>query len=89
MDYYGGKGGKEKDFSQNYEKYIECLRQWCESEFCHEKARAVYRYLRKGCLIKDLATAGVIKLDESGKMAEKEKIQSIPQTDAFVRFRCV
>ncbi|SET81317.1 type I-C CRISPR-associated protein Cas8c/Csd1 [Enterocloster lavalensis] len=87
MNYYGGKEGKEKDFSQNYEKYIESLRQWCESEFCHEKARAVYQYLRKGCLIRDLAAAGVIKLDENGKMAEKEKIQSIPQTDAFVRFR--
>ena len=34
-----------------------------------------------------MGAAGVIKLDENGKMAEKEKIQSIPQTDAFVRFR--
>lgn len=87
MAYYGGKGGKEKDFSQNHQKYIEGLKRWCESDFCHEKALSIYRYLKKGCLIKDLVAARVIKLDESGKMAEKEKILSVAQTEAFVRFR--
>lgn len=85
MDYYENK--KEKDFSENHRMYMEALRKWNESEYSHEKVRAVYRYLENGCLLKDLIAAGVIHLGENGKMDEKEKILSIAQTDAFVRFR--
>lgn len=51
MDYYGGKEGKEKDFSENYQMYIKALQHWSESEYSHEKVNSIYRYLRKGSLI--------------------------------------
>lgn len=85
MDYYEDK--KAKDFSENYRMYMEALRRWSESTYSHEKVRSIYRYLEKGCLLNDLVSAGVIRLNERGKMDEKEKILSISQADAFVRFR--
>ena len=88
MDYYGGgKNGKEKNFSENYQMYIKALQCWSESEYSHEKVNSIYRYLRKGRLIQDLVGTGVIRLDEQGKIAQKEKIQAVAQEDAFVRFR--
>lgn len=88
MGYYGGgKNGKEKDFSENYQMYIKALQCWSESEYSHEKVNSIYQYLRKGSLIQDLVGAGVIRLDEHGKIAQKEKIQAVEQEDTFVRFR--
>ena len=88
MDYYGGgKDRKEKDFSENYQMYLEALQRWSESEYSHEKVNSIYRYLRKGSLIQDLAGAGVIRLDDRGKIAQKEKIQAVEQEKASVRFR--
>lgn len=90
MAYYGGKEGKkDKDFSKNYELYIKGLKAWMESKYTHPKVQAVYRYLEKGCLIRDLIQWEIIQLDESGKMCENQKISGIPQTEAFVRFRIV
>lgn len=90
MTYYAGKEGKkDKDFSKNYELYINGLRAWNDSEYTHKKVQAVYRYLEKGCLIKDLVQWNILHLNEDGKMSENDKISGIPQTDAFVRFRIV
>lgn len=86
MEYYDNKSGKEKDFAENYQLYMKALKRWNESEYSHEKVRAVYSYLKKRCLLRDLISAGIISLNEDGKMDEKEKLQSISQTDAFVRF---
>ena len=87
MDYYAGKEGKEKDYSQNHELYMRSLRAWNNSEFTHKKVQAVYRYLLKGCLIKDLVSTGILQLDDHGKMEEGIKIMGISQADSFVRFR--
>lgn len=69
-----------------YRLYIEQLKEWCESEFCHKKVRAVYLYLVKETLVKDLVNVKALKLNETGKLDIKETIQGIPQTKAFVRF---
>lgn len=87
MAYYGGKDGKKKDFSEYHERYMEALQQWSESGHNHEKVRAVFWYLRKGCLMKDLIKSSLILLDDHGVMQEKVKLQSVNQADAFVRFR--
>lgn len=84
MKYYGGR---EKDFSRNHELFMKMLKAWKDSEFCHMKAEAVYRYLEKNCLIQDLVHSDIMKLDEQGKMDESVKILGIVQTDAFVRWR--
>lgn len=69
-----------------YDLYIEQLEKWCQSDYPHKKVRAIYLYLMKGTLIKDLLECRVLKLNEKGILDEKETIQGIPQTKAFVRF---
>ena len=69
-----------------HERYISQLKEWVESEYCHEKVRAIYLYLKKDTLISDLVEKKIIKLDEQDQIDDKEKIQGIVQTKAFVRF---
>lgn len=76
-----------KDYTQNYQMYMEGLKEWAESEFCHPKVRAIYSYLSRGKLMKDLINTGVLETDENGLLNRKKKIQIVSQEDAFVRFR--
>lgn len=85
MTYYIKKKDKE-NFHENFQLYIKALQNWYESKFCHPKVKAIYQYLKKETVIKDLISSGVIILDENNKMAVNEKILSINQMDAFVRF---
>ena len=87
MAYYR-QGKKPKDYSENYKLYIESLQKWQESPYTHKKVNAIYKYLCKATLIKDLVGQDIILLDDEGKMLEAEKIQNVAQSDAFVRF-CV
>lgn len=48
---------------------------------------AVYFYLKQGCLINDLIQSSVLHAENNGSVTDKEKIQNVSQTDAFVRFR--
>ena len=66
--------------------YISQLKKWVESEYCHEKVRAIYLYLKRNTLIHDLVNKAVIKLNEQEQMDDKESIQGIAQPKAFVRF---
>ena len=82
--------GDYKDYCADdgvcHELYIAQLQKWSESEFSHDKVKAIYNYLKQDRLITDLVETGVLKLDERGQLDEKENIQVIPQTKAFVRF---
>ena len=58
-------------------------------EFLFQKMKLGGRFISVSythLLIHDLVKAGKIKLNETGKIDEKETIQNIPQTKAFVRF---
>ena len=68
------------------ELYISQLKEWVESEYCHEKVRAIYLYLKKNTLISNLIEKKIIKLNEQNRIDDKENIQGIVQTKAFVRF---
>lgn len=76
--------GDEKE--EYFETYIEQLRDWAESEDTHPMVQAVYRYLTKKSLIRDLVTSRVLELNEVGRLTDKGKIQSLDQTGANVRF---
>ncbi len=76
-----------KDFLENHKRYMEGLKRWNESDFSHEKVRAIRKYLEKGRLIRDLIDRKVLTTDENGSVSPKEKIQNVAQTDAFVRFK--
>lgn len=78
---------KGKDFSENHKLYIEALEKWAVSSLTHKKVTAIWRYLQKKELMENLIFHGILKLDESGKVCDGEKIQKVAQVDAFVRFR--
>lgn len=81
--------GNKSDNSRYFEAYMNQLQGWMESEFSHPALKAVYNYLKKEQLIKDLVSCGVLTVDEStGSLKEKVKIAGIAQEDSFVRF-CV
>lgn len=62
---YPAFGGRNISFYSEYEKQ---LSQWCESEYTHPKAEAVYKYIRKGHVVADLVSASVLFIDESGQL---------------------
>lgn len=97
---YQGEGDKKKDPKKIHEEYCNLLREWCNSEFSHPKARAVLKYIEKGTLVKDLARFGVLHLGEDGKFLAKKDVKrnkddqdifAVPgisdQQDAVVRWR--
>ena len=77
----------EKDCSENHQRYMEGLKEWAESSFYHPKVWAIYQYLSKNRLLRDLIDAGVLETNAEGFLDKKKKIQAVSQEDAFVRFR--
>lgn len=84
-DYANYVKSKAEDAAECYEMYIAALEQWHLSEYAHDKADAVYRYLKKKTLIRDLAEVHVLTLNE-GILDDTAKIQNVTQEKAFVRF---
>lgn len=96
---YGGDLPKsiQKEPRKPYEDYITQLKAWCESPFGHDVARAVLRFVQRDDLIHTLIQAGILFVDDNGKLLDKfpgEKNQAppiftgnIPQADSFIRFR--
>lgn len=77
------------DKNEYYQAYMKGLKDWVESPYSCKSIQAIYEYLKKGCLIKDLLSMGFLQLDESGILSDKvNKLQGQKQTGAFVRF-CV
>ena len=76
--------GDEKE--KYFEAYMEQLRDWAESEHTHPMVQAVYQYLGKKTLIRDLAAAGALELDDNGRLTDRTKIHALGQTGANVRF---
>lgn len=69
-----------------YVKYMRQLFAWVKSEYNHPKVQAICRYLWKAEIIQDLTASGCLKLGQDGKFDTGQKIQGIPQADAFIRF---
>src|SRR5690625_741310 len=95
---YGGKVGKLDPF----EAYLNNLAAWVHSPYKDKNVEAIYTYLKKGQLIKDLVADKAIFLDQNGKMierwnksyeelhGERPRIFTIvtgKQESAFVRFK--
>lgn len=82
---YSKYTGEQKE--ECFEAYLSTLDAWTHSEYGNPWLRAVYNYVEKGTMITDLVSMGLLKLDETGRLSEKEnKMGQIAQTDAFVRF---
>ena len=87
-DYVEYMDASAADDAVCFELYIQALEKWHLSPYTHGKVDAIYAYLSKRCLVQDLVRAGVLILDDQGHLSDKEKIQSLPQSKAFIRF-CV
>lgn len=57
---YGDFGGKKKTYFESYKKQLQA---WCESEHKHEKVRAIFRYIEKGTVIRDLVANNIVFVD--------------------------
>ncbi|MDD3150409.1 MAG: type I-C CRISPR-associated protein Cas8c/Csd1 [Candidatus Gastranaerophilales bacterium] len=90
---YHKYGGKKASY---FKKYQSELNKWCEEEcFKHPKAMAVFKYIGKKEVIKDLVNNNVLVTDGYGKLSEKgTKSEDLPeifqllndQSEAFIRW---
>ena len=78
--------GKRTDNSEYYGAYMKQLGGWCESENSHYAIKAIYKYLSKKELIKDLVSSGLLILDEQTQRFTDKKFGTVSQEDSFVRF---
>jgi CRISPR-associated protein Csd1 len=62
---YSLYGGLKKAYFEGYQAQ---LLAWCESEYCHPKAKSVYQYISKGEVINDLISAQIVFVDEQRKL---------------------
>ncbi|WP_127573148.1 type I-C CRISPR-associated protein Cas8c/Csd1 [Paenibacillus xylaniclasticus] len=89
---FGGEIKKEEPFQY----YIKQLEEWANSPYAIDKVRSIYRYLKKGTLIRDLVNDGIVHLDDNQRLLNKWmksgtkpgifSVVSADQTSAFVRF---
>jgi len=62
---YPDYGGRKKSYFASYKKQ---LRTWCHSPYAHEKALAVYHYIKKGQVVEDLLKAYILHVGEDGSL---------------------
>ncbi len=72
--------------NSNFVPYLEALRLWAESEFSNASVKAVYEYLRKETLVKDLIDSKIIKLNKENTIDVGKKHNSISPDKFFIRF---
>ena len=77
-----------KKYRAKYEAYIAQLAEWANSAHSHPKVRAVLTYCRGGTMVRDLAAAGVVKCDETGRLTSG-RIQGTEYPKCLVRWRIV
>ncbi len=90
---YGEYGGSKES---HFAKYKAELEKWCISQFKHPKALAVFEYIRKGRVVRDLIEDKKLFIGVNGKLIEKpeKKSKDVPdifkvlkdQSDAFIRW---
>lgn len=75
--------------------YITNLQKWVESDYTHPDIQAIYQYVLKGTVIRDLINEQILYTDNNGMLLEKYDGKEKPeifklvtkQEEAFVRFR--
>lgn len=70
---------KDKNASEKHRLYLEGIKAWAESDFSHEKVRAVYKYVSREHTIKDLLASGVLNANEKGEIPDIKQ-------NSFLRF---
>lgn len=73
IDYAEGKKLMEK-----HEKYISLLGEWAQSEHSNQKIASVYKYVKKGTLVKDIL--------DKGNIPEMDTEDKIEENNVFIRW---
>ena len=74
----------DADNQEKYTMYRDQLHAWAKSEHSHPAVTALAAYLEKRTLMADLVRAGVLLVDQNGKLTD-DKITQIEQCKCFVR----
>ncbi|KAB1437879.1 type I-C CRISPR-associated protein Cas8c/Csd1 [Candidatus Galacturonibacter soehngenii] len=77
---------QKKKAEEYYQAYLEQLEKWIRYG-SHNYVTAIYSYIKKRTMVKDLINEGVLVAGEDGRLDETIKIEGINQNDAFIRFR--
>jgi CRISPR-associated protein Csd1 len=72
-----------KSLEEKHEKYLSLLGNWAQSEYSNQKIKSVYKYVKKGTLIKDVLEKGNIP-----EINTAEKIAS-GESNFFIRWNVV
>lgn len=98
LEYANENEKNQEKTKAKHKKYKENLYDWTQSSFTCPIAEAVYQYISKGKLIRNLIDEKILITDEDGKLIEKwaDKTETKPdifnhctsQFDCFIRF-CV
>lgn len=87
MQYVAGDyleyGGEEKRYQ--FPAYLQQLNKWCTSSYSHPRVCAVYQYVQKGHLIRDLLEEGIFALEPDGSLSPQWERKENP-LEVFVRF---
>jgi CRISPR-associated protein Csd1 len=70
---YSEYGGEKKSYFMGYLKQLE---QWCQSEFAHDKAIAVRRYVEKGHVVEDLVANNILFIDDQNHLLTSWPVES-------------
>ena len=73
LQYCAGDYEKYGDRQSYFDDYLKQLEPWASSEFIHKKVKAVYDYVSKKTLIRDLLDTKLL-FEKDGKLAVIEKI---------------
>ena len=82
---------KDRDKNDiNYSEYLSQLEKWANSDYTTPKVKAIYLYIKKGTLTKDLIDSDIFST-ENGYLTEKWEKANVKlsvgiQSDAFIRF---
>ena len=77
---------EKKKSEEKFEKYIFGLQKWNDSEYTHQKVKAIYIYIQKKCMISDLISSEIVELSD-GTFFSSKKISGQMYDKALVRFR--
>ena len=90
---YAEYGGTKNSYFANYESELE---KWCMSQYKHPKVLAVFEYIKKGRVVRDLIEDKKLFIGDDGKLIEKpeKKSKAVPdifkvlkdQSEAFIRW---
>lgn len=75
IEYVGGDYTAYGGEKEHCDVYLREMKAWCEHPQATEEVKAVYRYVERKCLVKDLVDAGVLPY-ENGKI-----IKTLPDGD--------